>query len=231
MTGISYIKAFGRLFYPVTCGGCGQPLVDNEQHICTLCQISLPQTQFHSLKENPLENLFKLRMRVDFISSFLFYDKGLKTQHILHEIKYNGNKHLATYLGELYGYDLKTTMNPLPDYIIPVPLHKRKQKERGYNQSEFWGLGLSKSLGIPMLNQHLIRTQYANSQTKKSRTDRIKNVQTAFKTMRPEDLKRKNILLVDDVITTGATLEACGHMLWQADIKSLQIATIAYAVK
>lgn len=170
-------------------------------------------------------------MRVEFISSFLIYDKGLKTQQMLHQIKYKGNKWLATHLGELYGYDLKTSLPETPDFIIPVPLHKRKLRERGYNQSESWGLGLSNSLGVPLNVTNLIRTQYANSQTKKSRTDRIKNVESAFVTVDPATLSRKNILLVDDVITTGATLEACGNALWQSGIKSLSIATIAYAIK
>ncbi len=231
MAGISYIKAFSRLFYPVNCASCGEALVDRESHICTICQVSLPLTGYHQDSFNPLNDLLKLRLRVDFISSFLLYDQGLSTQNILHAIKYKGNKLLASHLGELYGNDIRHSFDHPLDYIIPVPLHRRKQRERGYNQSEFWGMGLSKSLSTPLNIHSLSRIQYTSTQTKKSRTDRVKNVENAFRIHSPDQLKGKSILLVDDVITTGATLEACGIALWMAGIRSLNIATIAYAAK
>jgi ComF family protein len=168
-------------------------------------------------------------LRVDFISSFLLYDKGLSTQNILHSIKYKGNKLLATYLGEMYGHEILGKFDRPLDYIIPVPLHKRKLRERGYNQSEYWANGLSVSLKAPVDTKTLIRTQYTSTQTKKSRTDRVKNVENAFRVQRADPLKGKTVLLVDDVITTGSTLEACGMALWNAGIRSLHIATIAYA--
>lgn len=178
-----------------------------------------------------MDNLLKLRLRVDFISSFLLYDKGLSTQNMLKAIKYRGNKLLATHLGELYGHDIKNSFDHYPDLIIPVPLHKRKQRERGYNQSEYWAMGLSKSLNSTTDTSLLIRTQYTTTQTKKSRTERIKNVENAFEITNSNSLKGKSVLLVDDVITTGATLEACGRKLWESGIKSLNIATIAFAAK
>ncbi len=230
LAGISYIKAFSRLFYPVNCASCGLALVDGEKHICTICQVSLPVTGYHGLKENPMDNLLKLRMRVDFISSFLFYDQGLSTQNMLHAIKYKGNKMLATHLGELYGNDIKNLFNHPLDAVIPVPLHARKLRQRGYNQSEYWANGLAKSLSVP-IDHSLIRVNYTTTQTKKTRTERIKNVEGAFKIQQPDLLKGKSILLVDDVITTGATLESCGASLWNAGIRSLNIATIAFAAK
>jgi len=219
------------LFYPVTCGACGEALVDQESQICTICQITLPVTNYHLESINPLDNLLKLRLRVDFISSYLLYDKGLRTQNMLHAIKYQGQKMLATRLGELYGYDLKNSFPQQPDSIIPVPLHKKKLRERGYNQSESWAQGLATSIGTEVDTTSLIRTKYTNTQTKKSRADRISNVESAFSITQTSNLKGKHILLVDDVITTGATLEACGLRLWNAGIASLSIATIAYAVK
>lgn len=231
MTGISYIKAFSRLFYPVNCASCEKALVDRETHICMVCQLSLPVTGYHRELVNPLDSLLKLRLRVDFISSYLFYDQGLSTQNLLHAIKYKGNKLLATHLGELYGHDIKQSFQHPLDYIIPVPLHKRKLRERGFNQSEYLANGLSKSLTIPMDTHSLIRVKYTTTQTKKSRTERIQNVENAFHINCPGLLKGKSILLVDDVITTGATLEACGIALWGAGIRSLNIVTIAYAAK
>jgi|SRR5687767_5310888 len=231
MTGISYIKALGRMFYPVVCPSCNEALMGKESCLCTLCRVSLPVTGFHTIPDNPLNNLLKLRMRVDFISSYLFYDKGLSTQNMLHAIKYKGHKKLASLLGELYGYDLHGHFEYHPDFIIPVPLHNRRRRERGYNQSEEWATGLSKSLQSPVNTEALLRVKYTTTQTKKSRTDRINNVATAFKITSPQVLKGKSVLLVDDVITTGATLEACGTRLWEAGIKSLNIATIAYAIK
>jgi ComF family protein len=230
LKGISHIRAFGRLFYPANCGGCGEALVDRESQICTFCQLSLPVTNFHIEPINPLDDLLKLRLRVDFISSFLLYDKGLITQNMLHAIKYKGQNLLATHLGELYGYEIKNAF-PKPDYIIPVPLHKRKQRERGYNQSESWADGLAKSLDARVNITSLKRSTYTTTQTKKSRLERVANVENAFKIYNANELEGKHVLLVDDVITTGATLEACGLRLWTAGIASLSIVTIAYAIK
>jgi len=231
LNGISYINAFSRLFYPVSCASCNEALVDRESHICTVCQLSLPVTGYHNSAINPMDDLLKLRLRVDFISSFLLYDKGLSTQNMLKAIKYKGNKQLASHLGELYGHEIKNSFDHYPDLIIPVPLHKRRQRERGYNQSEYWANGLTKSLNSSTDIRSLIRNQYTTTQTKKSRTDRIKNVENAFTITNPDFLNGKSVLLVDDVITTGATLEACGRKLWESGIRSLNIATIAFAAK
>ena len=229
MAGISYTKAFSRLFYPVHCASCGEALMDRENQICTLCLLSMPVTGYHQAKKNPLEDLLKLRLRVDFISAFLRYDQGLSTQHILHAIKYKGQKLLAEYLGQLYGAEIRHCFSPPLDYVIPVPLHKRKLRERGYNQSEYWAKGLAQSLSIQLNTHSLVRVQYTTTQTKKSRTERVQNVEKAFRVLAPERLKGKNILLVDDVITTGATLEACGQVLWEAGIRSLSMVAIAHA--
>jgi ComF family protein len=231
LTRISHLRAFGRLFYPVNCGACGEALVDQERQICTFCQLSLPVTNFHRETINPLNDLLKLRLRVDFISSFLLYDKGLMTQNMLHAIKYKGQNLLATHLGELYGYEIKNAIEKKPDCIVPVPLHKRKLRERGYNQSESWAEGLAKSIGTPVDNTSLKRAIYTTTQTQKTRLERVSNVENAFALQNPDQLKGKHVLLVDDVITTGATLEACGLRLWTAGIASLSIVTIAYAVK
>ncbi len=150
---------------------------------------------------------------------------------MLKAIKYKGNKQLASHLGELYGHEIKNSFDHYPDLIIPVPLHKRRQRERGYNQSEYWANGLTKSLNSSTDIRSLIRNQYTTTQTKKSRTDRIKNVENAFTITNPDFLNGKSVLLVDDVITTGATLEACGRKLWESGIRSLNIATIAFAAK
>lgn len=231
MNGISHLQAFGRLFYPASCASCSSALLLQEKYICTMCQITLPVSNYHQMKINPMDSLLKLRMRVDFISSYLLYDKGLSTQNILHSIKYNGNKLLAYHLGLLYGLEIKASFEHFPDYIVPVPLHKRKQRQRGFNQSEFWANGLAGSLGVPSLTDSLVRTKFTKTQTRKTREERIKNVSNVFSVKNKELIKGKSILLVDDVITTGATLEACGNELWNAGIRSLNIATIAFAVK
>lgn len=231
MAGISYTKALARLFYPVCCAACGQALVDREQHLCTLCTLTLPVTNYHQHPHGPLHQIFQLRLRVDFISSFLLYDQGLSTQRILHAIKYKGDKGLAAYLGERYGNELGATLQPPVDCIIPVPLHQRKLRERGYNQSEYWAKGLATSLGVPVNTDSLVRTQYTRTQTKKNRMDRIKNVENAFGIRVPETIQGQRVLLVDDVITTGATLEACGLALWKAGIRGLSMVTIAFAEK
>lgn len=179
--------------------------------------------------ENELLKLFKGRMQVNGVSAYLYFDKGLSAQKILHDIKYKENQNLARVLGNWYGVELRETLDNTIDWVIPVPLHPKKLKQRGFNQSEAWAEGLAESLDAKVLHDGLIRTRYTSTQTKKSRTQRQVNVEKAFKSEKEKVLNSTNVLLVDDVITTGATLESCGMELWQIGVKKLFIATIAYA--
>ncbi|MBE2246433.1 MAG: ComF family protein [Candidatus Competibacteraceae bacterium] len=219
------------LIYPETCAACGQKLVRGEKEICIPCMLQLPQTQYHLVSANPVEKIFRGRVTINFATSLFFFEKGLKVQRLLHEIKYKNNRNLARFLGEYYGFQLKEILQQWnPFCFIPVPLHPTKHRQRGFNQSAEFSLGLTNSSGIQTLSDILVRTVYTETQTKKSRFDRWQNVKDKFTIIHPERIVGKNLILVDDVITTGSTLESCAHTLLQAGAKKIGAVSIACAV-
>ncbi len=228
---LEYPSDFVRLFYPRICGGCETALVKGEQHLCLHCRMELPFTTFENIKDNPVERIFYGRVMLEFATSLLFYSKGTKVQHILHQIKYNDRKELAVFLGNIFAQRLQN--NPyLKDVsvIIPVPLHPQKLHVRGYNQSALFAEGIQEVWNIPVHTTNLVRIAETASQTQKSKIERWENVAAAFKLKNPTALKDKHILLVDDVLTTGATLEACANTILNATPCKVSVATIAIAM-
>lgn len=211
---VSIISDFINLCYPKLCAACQNTLGKNEVAICTACIIHLPKTNYHLDIENPLNKIFWGRVPIEMVAAYYFFNKGNKVQKLLHELKYKGNKNVGEKIGVLYGYEL---LNSYPfksiDYIIPVPLHPKKLKKRGYNQSEWFANGLSQSMNIPVFTNILYRNTDSATQTKKSRFNRWENVAEIFGVNTPELINNKHILLVDDVVTTGATIEACAKIL------------------
>lgn len=226
---VSFINDFINLCYPKLCAACHNTLVKNESDICTACIINLPKTNFHLDIDNPLNKIFWGRVPVEMVAAYYFFNKGNKVQRLLHELKYKSNKNVGEKIGVLYGYELLNTpvFNTI-DYIIPVPLHPKKLKKRGYNQSEWFANGLSQSMNIPVSTNILYRNTDSTTQTKKSRFNRWENVAEIFGVKTPELLKNKHILLVDDVITTGATIEACAKILKEHHAK-ISVVSIACA--
>ncbi|HNX22321.1 MAG TPA: phosphoribosyltransferase family protein [Bacteroidales bacterium] len=218
-------------FYPKLCISCGNALRQHETFFCLGCLQNLPETEFHKIDYNPLIYNFMGRVRVENVFSFLFYRKGNCVQDILHEIKYKGGKELAEYLGYLYGVDL-IQCNHLEDIelIIPIPLHKRKEKKRGYNQSEWIAKGLSRAFNKPYSNEILIRKDYTETQTKKGRFKRWENVKNVFEVTHQDAIKNKHILLCDDVLTTGATLEAAIAQFVNIEGVKVSVVTLAAAM-
>ncbi|HAQ65919.1 MAG TPA: ComF family protein [Bacteroidales bacterium] len=227
-----YLDDFLSLIYPRLCFACGQPLFANEEVICFPCRQQLPQTHYHLQPDNPVEQQFWGRCRLNAAAGYYFFRRGSKVQHLLHALKYYHAPEVGITLGKLYGHQLKNAPAfASADCIVPVPLHPKKQKARGYNQSEVFAEGLSESMGIPVNNTSLFRVVASETQTRKSRFKRWENVNTIFALGEVEAIRGKHILLVDDVITTGATLEACVKVIETIEGVSVSVASIAVAGK
>jgi ComF family protein len=226
-----WIEDFISLVYPRICALCGNSLWRSEEVICQKCEYHLPKTNFHLDPENPVSKLFWGRTRINSACAFLHFNKGNSTQVLIHKLKYKGRKDIGILLGNRYGLYLKNSP-PFSDisWIIPVPLHRKKLIARGYNQSEQFGLGLSSAMGVPVENRELIRNQETETQTKKSRFKRWENVSETFMVRDPQKLEGSHVLLVDDVITTGATIEACVLVLAPVPGIKISIAAIAVAL-
>jgi ComF family protein len=227
----SLIPDFISLLYPRLCFACGNSLFKHEQVICTHCLFELPKTNFHRFTDNPLDKVFWGRVLTQRTAALYYFSKGGKVQHLIHQLKYKGQKEVGIYMGKLLGNDLKTEPEFMSiNKIIPVPLHPRRLRKRGYNQSEQFALGLAESTGIEMDIRSFIRAIATETQTRKSRFARFENVKEIFKVIEPEALENKHLLLVDDVITTGSTLESCANVLLQVPGVRISMAAIAYAV-
>lgn len=204
-----------HIFYPRLCEGCSKPLLRQERVLCIGCDLQLSRTCFHDDPENEAAMRFAGRVPFAHATAFAhFINEGL-LQHLLHGLKYLGKTETGEYLGSQLATDLQeqTEWIKTVDIIVPVPLHKRKEAQRGYNQSLLIAEGMSKVLRIPIGDKILKRTRHTESQTQKSRSERISNMENAFMITGSSKVAGKHVLLVDDVLTTGATLEACAVVL------------------
>ena len=222
---------FVALVFPRLCLACNASLPRSEPFICLDCQLTLPQTNFHEHKENPFTEKFVGRIPLEAAAAFFYFTKKSKTQHLIHHIKYEDKREAGVALGRFLGQ--KLAQSPYfqgLDYIIPVPMHTRKKILRGYNQAEIFAEGLSETLNIPVEKKVLIKIKMTDSQTRKSRLERLKNTEDVFYLTNPTLLSGKNILIVDDVLTSGATLEACALAILE-NVKDVKIsfATLAFA--
>jgi ComF family protein len=224
------LHGLAHLFYPELCEGCSNELNVQEKVLCLHCSLLLPRTSFHHIQENKTFQNFIGRVPIEKATSFVFFTKEGLIQHLLHRFKYKGRKEIGTYLGNSLGEELKKCgwLDNI-DIIIPVPLYVRKEYSRGYNQARIFAEGIAAVTGITVWNTPLVRLSNTATQTRKSRAERIDNVRDVFNLKQPERLKNKRILLVDDVLTTGATLEACTIELLKAEGVQVSIATIALA--
>lgn len=218
------------LLFPELCNACGTHLYYGEKEICIKCLFDLPFTDFHSYAANPVAKQLWGRLPNTNAMAMLYFRKGTKVQNLMHTLKYKSKIKVGVKLGNLLGekLELSDDYNNI-DLIIPVPLHLSKERLRGYNQSKAIADGVAEYLKTAVSTSHLIREKSTETQTKKSRYTRYENMQAVFNVKHKEEIENLHILLVDDVITTGATLEACGNALLKVGIKKLSIAAVAFA--
>jgi ComF family protein len=227
---MNIITDFISLIFPRICAACGNSLWRHEEVLCGLCDFHLPRTLFHQHEANPVARLFYGRARVASAAAFLFFNKGNRVRQLIHQLKYKGRKDIGIFLGKIYGHDLQAS--PLfseISLIIPVPLHKKKYMKRGYNQSEQFAIGLSETMKIPVNRHLLVRTRHTDTQTRKTRFGRYQNVKEIFSVGEPQRWENLHLLLVDDVITTGSTLESCIEALQVIPGVRISVACIATA--
>jgi ComF family protein len=221
---------FFRLFYPNVCAVCGADLVQGEEVFCISCLYNIPLTRFWNDKENIVAQIFWGRVNIENACAYFFFVKGSKYRPLLHKLKYKGEREIGSELGIQFGQALKTSaLYRDIDYVVPVPLHPKKLRIRGYNQAEAIAEGIARGLEIELSTTHLVRTEFTQTQTRKTRAERVMNVSKAFTVANSKEIEGKHVLLVDDVVTTGATLEACAAKLLEVNGCRVSIAALAYA--
>lgn len=225
-----YFNDLFCLFFPELCAACGRNLYRNEKIICTNCLYHLPLTNFHRDPENKMARQLWGRFPFEQAIAYVYFRKGNRVQNLMHQLKYNNRPEVGIKMGELYAWQLMRTQGwKKADLIIPIPLHPLKHKKRGYNQSEQISKGMSSVLNLPLSTQNLVRIENTETQTRKTRYARYENLKDAFMIKDASELFQKHIILLDDVMTTGATVEACSNELLKIEGIKISICTIAYA--
>src|SRR3546814_296983 len=227
---LNFLGDFVSLVFPQACQACGRSLHRQEQILCTYCRRHLPYTGFHDHIDNDTAKQFWGRVEIKAAASFLYFKKGERVQRLLHQLKYRKQTGVGLYLGKLYGNNLKDLPGFFEaDVICPLPLHRDRLRKRGYNQSEYFASGLGGAMHKTVDSSMLVREHGTGSQTARSRYERFRNMNKAFSVASPLQLRGLHVLLVDDVITTGAPLTACAASILLVEGPSVSISTIAYA--
>lgn len=229
---MSLLNDVWEFFFPRYCVICGKRLLQSEEHFCMACLCALPRIRFRNLEDNEIAKLLWGKMPIERASAFLYYSKGGDVRELLFQLKYYGNQKIGVFLGRCMAKDLvsKGFFHGI-EGIIPVPLHSKKLKSRGYNQSELLAKGISEVTGIPVLRDVLRRNQYTDTQTRKSNYERWNNVMDVFECISLERFSCKHVLLVDDVLTTGATLVACADAFKEIEGLRISVLTLAWAAE
>lgn len=230
MVSVVEIKdAFLHLLFPHVCSGCGSDILNEETALCMRCTYALPETNFEMHPNNPVEKIFWGRLPLVAATSQFYFTKESLMQHLMHQLKYKRNKELGIQFGKMMGEQLLRSGRFRVDALVPLPLFPAKEKKRGYNQATILCQGMAQSMKIPILEKAIIRPQHTETQTKKGRIERWKNMEGKFILDNAAALSNKHLLLVDDVVTTGATLETCGNEMLKAGNVQLSIATLCIA--
>ena len=220
-----------HLLYPQICFGCGTDQVEKAMPLCHKCIQDLPFTDFFSINENPVEKIFWGRADIQNAGALLFFTKNSLVQTLITALKYHHNKKVGVLFGKLMGEAIAVEEKfKQIDLIIPIPISASKINSRGFNQSEVIAIGMQQVWHRPILNNVLIKRSWSNSQTKKNRKARLQQLPDLFYLQKPTSIEGKHILLVDDVLTTGATLEAAVASLMTGSPASVSIAVAAYTL-
>ena len=228
---MSLIQDFIDLLIPRLCPACGNALIQSERIMCMHCMYDLPRLRFSDYRNNAVARLFWGRVWLDYATSCFHFQKGSRYQGLIHGLKYGGRTDIGREMGRIMGGELRDSPMAETDLILPVPLHPRRLRQRGYNQCDYIAEGLSGTLGIPWDNGLLSRVSSSSSQTAKSRPERWESLDKAFQVRDPWMNDGKHILLIDDVVTTGSTLEACADEILGSGSTRVSIATLAYTGK
>jgi len=219
-----------HLAFPHVCEGCGTDNLQAEHLLCLRCLSSLPSTNFHMHPNNPIEKIFWGRIAITSATAQYYFTKESMMQHLMHQFKYKGNKDVGIYLGKLMGWAmLESNRFSYIDALVPLPLHKSKEHKRGYNQATLLCEGIASVLNKPVLRGAVTRPQQTETQTKKGRVQRWQNIEGKFLLANETVIENKHVLLVDDVVTTGATLEACSREILKGKNVQLSIATLCFS--
>jgi ComF family protein len=223
------LKDLLQFFFPELCVACGQLLTSKEKVLCTSCFYHLPRTDFHKFSDNPVSQLFWGRVKIESATSWFYYFKGSAYQSLIHKLKYNGRKDIGIEMGKAFASEILSSSISDVDFLIPVPLHPRKLSKRGYNQSEIIASGISVIFNKEVLTDVLIRTSFTDTQTRKSRFDRFINMEGKFVVRDKSPIIHKHILLIDDIVTTGSTIESCVQALVEVQGVKVSVATLGVA--
>jgi ComF family protein len=228
---VSQIKdSLLHLAFPHVCEGCGTDILEKDHFLCIRCLSDLPATNFHLHSNNPIEKIFWGRLPLTYATSQYYFTSESLIQRLMHQFKYKNNKELGFYLGRLMGEMLSESNRFIyTDALVPLPLFKSKERKRGFNQATVICEGISSVMNKPVWTDVVRRKKHTESQTKKSRIERWMNMENRFELINPSRIEGKHIVLVDDVITTGATLEACGIEILKAENTQLSLATLCFS--
>lgn len=218
-----------HLVFPHVCAGCGSDLNRKEASLCIKCIHDLPATDFEWLPGNPVEKIFWGRLRVESAMAGFYFTRHSLVQNLVHKLKYQGVQEIGLLLGHLLGDRILESRRFPVDLILPLPLFRKREKERGYNQARLIAQGIAEVTRLPLADDAVTRPDFTETQTRKGRIDRWRNIEGKFQVVQPQCLEGRHVLLVDDVVTTGATLESCGSTILSVTGTRLSIATLCYA--
>jgi ComF family protein len=230
MAGVADIRdALMHLMFPHVCLGCGSDLPEKNMVLCLRCIHDLPETNFENFAANPVEKIFWGRLNLESAFARYYFTKGSLIQRLMHLFKYRGELTLGKLLGRFMGEAIKQDQRFPVDAFLPLPLYEKRERSRGYNQSLVLCEGMAEITNLPVIKDAVIRPAFTETQTKKGRVERWKNIEGRFRVVNPTVLENRHLLLIDDVVTTGATLESCGAELLKIDGVKLSIGTLCYS--